>query len=114
VEEAVCAAYHHPLCCCPLVQDVDQHGLLHSPSCPAARGERESVSVEPVLKRWSEREATGQAFREMRGNMEEGETVEQPCQERRWEEAPLGAQHTGGVWHGGQEAEAAIRAEGRG
>jgi hypothetical protein len=59
--------------------------------CPLAilpnSKERERESVEPVLKRWSEREATGQAFREMRGNMEEGETVEKPFRERGWEEA---------------------------
>jgi hypothetical protein len=102
VEKDVCAAYHHSLCCCPQVQDVDQHDLVHSLSCPAARRERESV--EPVLKRWSEREATGQAFREMRGNMEEGETVEKPFRERGWEEAGrLGTRHGRCVarWPGG-------------
>jgi hypothetical protein len=112
VEEIVRTVYRHPLRCRLPVHDVDQRALVRSPSYPPVRRERERESIEPGLKRWCEREATGWAFRERRGNTEGGDAVEQPF----WEGRGRGAlaHNAGGGWHGGQEAAAAIRAESRG
>jgi hypothetical protein len=74
---------------------------------PTSKG-RERESIEPRLKRWSEREATRRAFRERRGGS--GAAILGGEGKRRG----ASAHDTGGGWHGGQEAAMAIRVKGRG
>jgi hypothetical protein len=59
------------------------------------QGERERESIEPRLKRWSEREATRRAFRERRGDS--GAAILGGEGKRRG----ASAHDTGGGWHGG-------------
>jgi hypothetical protein len=75
---------------------------------PATSKGRERESIEPRQKRWSEREATGRAFRERRGGS--GAAILGGEGKMRG----TSAHDTGGGWHGGQEAAMAIRVKGRG